>query len=261
MRLILSFFILMTFCVFSKAQIDPFYPSKINSSEIDSVYREAMVALVNAEHKKFFNRIEKVIEADSTCFKAIAHAAFQTYRISKGAEPFGLLARKALKIDPIDWVETAYGDVLQAQLMGQTDSIPKILERMVKENEAIEGYFLLGNFYEDAGNLQAAHLNYYRAHRIDDCFAPIYYPLSKTSLSLGYPILSDDMFNYYVEMNSKHAKTCDVYGNYLMKKGDIQGAVEQFKMAHQLDSTYSFSLEKAEKLTRALIAEIKGAQE
>lgn len=261
MRLIFSFFLLITFCGFSKAQIDPFYPSKINSSEIDSVYREAMIALVNAEHKKFFTQIEKVIEADSTCFKAFAHAAFQTYRISKGAEPFGLLAKRALGIDPHDWIDAAYSDVLKAQLIGQTDSVPKILEKMIKEHEAIEGYFLLGSFYADIGNLEAAHLNYFRAYRIDDSFAPIYYPLSKTSLSLGYPILSEEMFNYYVAMNSKHAKTCDVYGNYLMKKGDVQGAVEQFKMAHQLDNTYIFSLEKAEKLTRALTAEIKNGQE
>jgi len=111
MRFLLTSLLLVIFCAFSKAQIDPFYPSKIDSSEIDDVYQEAMFALMNGEQKKFFRNIEKVIVADSTCFKAIAHAAFQTYRISKGEEPFGFLAEKASKINSRDWIDAAYADV------------------------------------------------------------------------------------------------------------------------------------------------------
>jgi len=132
---------------------------------------------------------------------------------------------------------------------------------MVKENQAIEGYFLLGSFYEDIGDLEAAHLNYYRAYRIDKSFAPIHYLLSQTSSALGYPKLSKDMIVSYVEMNSKHAKAYDVYGNYLMKKGDAQGAIKQFKLAYQLDNTYTFSLEKAEKLMRTLTEEVNKEKE
>jgi len=262
MRLIFSSLLLTIFCGFAKAQIDPFYPSKIDSSEIDSLYQEAMLALANGEQKKFFAKIEKVFTADSTCFKAIAHAAFQTYRISKGEEPFEFLAKKALMLDSRDFVEAAYADVLKAQLAGSPDSVVLIvLEKMLQGNEAIEGYFLLGNFYKDAGNLKAAHLNYYRAYRIDKRFAPIYYPLSQTSKALGYPMLSDEMFKSYVEMNSKHAKTYDVYGNHLMKKGNAQGAIEQFKRAYELDNTYTFSLEKAEELIRALAEDVNKEKE
>ena len=253
MRFTLTSFLLVVFCAFSKAQVDPFYPSNIDSEEIDSVYREAMLALMNGEQKKFFRNIEKVIVADSTCLKAVAHAAFQTYRISKGEEPFGYLTGKALKIDSRDRIDAAYVDVLKAQLAGTVDSIPGILEKMVKENEAIEGYFLLGSFYEDAGDFEAAHLNYYRAYRIDSSVTPIYYPLSQTSEVLGYPQLSDDLLKSYVEMNSKSARTCDVYGNYLMKKGNAEEAIKQFKMAYELDNAYTFSLEKAEKLISTLI--------
>lgn len=248
-------------CGFLKAQENHIYPSGTASSEADSLYHVAIYAMLNGENKSFFRHIEKVIELDSTCFKCYAHAALFTHRLTGGIAPFDTLAKTALSIDSKDWTDEAYATILTSKLISPDTEITESFAQFVSNNPKIEGYIILGNYFLKSGDVEAAHLNFYRAFRLDENFTPSYRLLSETSQKLGYTEVADYMMESYVAKTPGQARTCDVYGDYLMKKGYHKAASEQFRMAYQLDNNYQLSLEKADKLSAAFAEKESGSKE
>lgn len=245
-------------CGFLKAQDNHFYPLRSGSSEADSLYEVAMHAMLNGENKSFFRHIEEVIKLDSNCFKGYAHAALLTHRLTGGLAPFDTLAKTALSIGSRDWADQAYTKMLTSKLTSPDAEVTESFAQFVSNDPKIEGYIILGDYLMKSGDVEAAHLNFYRAFRLDENFTPSYRLLSQTSQKLGYVEVADYMMKSYVAKSPAQARTCDVYGDFLMKKGHHEAAIEQFKKAYQLDNAYQLSLEKADKLAAAL-AEKKSA--
>lgn len=255
----LSITILFLFlCGFLKAQDNHFYPLGFGSPKADSLYGVAMHAMLNGENKSFFRHIEEVIKLDSACFKCYAHAALLSHRLTGGLYPFDTLAKTALSIDSRDWADQAYTKMLRSKLTSPDADVTESFAQFVSNDPKIEGYILLGNYFMKSGDIKAAHSNFYRAFRLDENFTPSYRLLSETSQKLGYAEAADYMMRNYVEKSPAQARTCDVYGDFLMKKGHHEAAIKQFRMAYQLDNTYELSLEKAEKLA-AVLAEKESA--
>jgi len=207
-----------------------------------------MFSMMNAEPKKFYSLAEQVIKKESQCFKVKAHCAFQNFQITKGANPFKKIAKLALSTKPIDAVDSIYYKILEIKIEDNAVDVGKILHGLTKSNPSVEAYYLLGNYYVEKNDLRTAHKYFFQAFKIKEDFPPILSILAQTSETLGYEDLAYDFLNRYIKALPNNPKSHEVMGNYLTGRGEYGKAVEHFKKAYELDSTYLVALEKAKKL-------------
>jgi tetratricopeptide (TPR) repeat protein len=103
-----------------------------------------------------------------------------------------------------------------------------------KKQEAVVGYYTLGNTYHGLGNYQQALEDFDRAIELDPTFAEAYWGRGKTYRELGNNPQAIKDFDRAIELEPKFSETYWDRGKIYNELGNHQQAIEDWKMAAKL---------------------------
>lgn len=229
-----------------------YFPSGSNVSGVEEMYSDAMYALMNVEHRKFVNLIEKIIEEDPKCFNALAHRAFHTFHIKQGGYPFEKFAKAALAANPTGEQEETYARILKEKIENPKKDVSAIWNRLAHSNKVGEAYFMLGNYYLEVGKIKSAHIAFYRIFRIDATYPPVYNLMAHTSMELNLSELAEELLIGYINLLPSSPNAHDSMGDFYFYEKNYEEAARAFEKAYELDKGYKFSLEKAKRAKELL---------
>jgi len=213
---------------------DFYLPISTKSEVAKTTYYEAMQSAANAQLPKYWEQMDKALQADSNFFMGYVHSSM-SYASSKKYDEVTKLVHKALRIDPAGLTKA---ELILRKLMEQWQQDPKSSSAKVMEEltvaypqtpQAFEWASLMAIFLDDNKPAGLSYSQKLVALRPD--YAPTYNTLGYLYMEMGQMEQAKAAFENQIRLAPKEANASDSMGEYYLTVKDYAKSAEYYDKA------------------------------
>ncbi len=103
-------------------------------------------------------------------------------------------------------------------------------------------HFNAGLYYDFIKDPATAVMHYLKAVQIDENYAAAYNKIGYDFIDLGFMLSAEDMFKRYIAIQPENPNPYDSYAELLMKLGQYEESIRQYRTAYQKDVLFTQAL-------------------